>query len=185
MNDLPAPPDDSTPQSTRDRADIADQWKALFEEIRPGLQAFLRSRLSQSADVEDCLQSVSVTMLEKGLDVAPPARRAWLFQVAANEAAKFWRKKATTQRVLEKQATYTTESTDPDPADCLSLDETNQEIQSALRKLPTDWQTIIRMRIHDGMTFQAIADELNIPLGTALTQMRRGLQRIREQIEPE
>ncbi len=45
------------------------------------------------------------------------------------------------------------------------------------------WQKIVRMRIHDNLTFQQIAEHLGIPLGTALTRMRRALERMRTEIE--
>ena len=41
------------------------------------------------------------------------------------------------------------------------------------------------MRIHDDLTFQQIADQLNIPIGTALTRMRRALEKLRNEIEPD
>ena len=79
-------------------------WQEVFEYSLPGLRAFLRHRLRQPSDIDDCLQAVSVKMMEKGENVAPAARRAWLFRVAANEAARVWRSRATTDRILQKVA---------------------------------------------------------------------------------
>ena len=161
----------------------AQQWREVFEASETGLRAFLSGRLSQSVDVEDCLQAVYIKMVESGQDVLPAARRAWLFRVAANEAAGTWRRKATSERVLEKQARGLSEVTEDDAADKVILDETTEKLRTALDGLPDRWREVVRLRIYENLTFQQIADRLNIPLGTALTQMRRALERLRSEIE--
>jgi len=128
------------------------------------------------------LQVVGVKMIEKGTDVAPAARRAWLFRVAANESARIWRRRATTEKVLQNYAVN--DATDPSPADILTNAETHQQLQQAVDSLPPSLQQVVRLRIHDNLTFRQIAEQLNIPLGTALTRMRRALQRLKEEIEP-
>ena len=165
--------------------DLTAEWNEVFQACQAGLRAFLRNRLSQEADVDDCLQAVSIKMLQSGHDVAPAARRAWLFRVAANESALLWRRKATTDRVLEKQATYATETVSDSASEKLELTESTDKVRQLIAGLPEETQQIIHMRIHQDRTFQEIADALNIPLGTALTRMRRGLERIRKEIESE
>ena len=157
-------------------------WQQVFEQALPGLRAFLHHRLAP-ADIDDCLQVVSVTMLEKGDGVAPAARRAWLYRVAANESARIWRRRASTTRVLEK---YAEDETDQNlPESDLTRNETNRKVIDAVEKLPEDWQRVVRLRIHENRTFQQISDELGIPLGTALTRMRRALERLRQLLESE
>ena len=110
----------------------ASQWQDVYRACEGGLRAFLRGRLSQQVDVEDCLQAVCVKMLQRGQTVAPAARRAWLFRVAANEAAGLWRRKATTDRVLERQAEQSGEATDHDAADQVILSETTEATSSSV-----------------------------------------------------
>lgn len=161
----------------------ADEWREVFEASEAGLRAFLSGRLGQQVDVEDCLQAVFIKMMESGQNVAPSARRAWLFRVAANQAARMWRDKATTDRVLEKQSRHLSEVVDSDAAEKVILTETTEKLREALQRLPEPWQEIVRLRMNENMTFQDIADRLQIPIGTALTRMRRALQRLRSEIE--
>ena len=158
-------------------------WREVFQSSESGLRAFLRGRLNQEADVDDCLQVVFMKMIESGADVAAGARRAWLFRVAANEAAKLWRQRSTTTRVLEKKATNLDETTTEDATDKAILDETTDKLRQAIAELPKETQQIIRMRVHDNKKFQEIADELGIPLGTALTKMRRALERLKQELD--
>ena len=63
------------------------------------------------------------------------------------------------------------------------LTETTEKLHEAFQELPETWQEIVRLRMNENMTFQQIADKLDIPIGTALTRMRRALQRLRSNIE--
>ena len=174
MSDFP----DTNPDS-----DLARQWRAVFDAAVPGLRAFLRGRLAQDSDVDDCLQVVFVKMVERGGDVAPAARRSWLFRVAANESARIWRSKASTDKMLERHGADPVHAADGDPTEQVILSETTKKLTEAVVRLPPSWQQVVRLRIYENLTFQQIADQLEIPLGTALTQMRRALERLKTEIE--
>lgn len=155
-------------------------WPPWFDEVSEGLRSFLRHRLRQESDVDDCLQVVFIKMLESMEEVAPAARRAWMFRVAANEAAQTWRREAARNRLLQQHGGETAQGgVSGDPIDRVILTETTQQLEQSLRRLPPDWQEIVRLRIHQNLTFQQIADQLGIPLGTALTRMRRALERLK------
>ncbi|WP_372723448.1 RNA polymerase sigma factor [Novipirellula sp.] len=172
-----------TPENT-EHEDSDDAWRRVFLESQPTLRAFMRRRLAQEADVEDCLQTVFIKSVQRGDQVPLVARRAWLFRVAANECARHWRDRSTTNRVLEKQASYETCNHSDDHLQRLVAAETAEQLQQSIQNLPENWQAILRLRIHENLTFQQIADQLQIPLGTALTQMRRALERLRDDLLP-
>jgi RNA polymerase sigma-70 factor (ECF subfamily) len=167
-------------EPTEESADTP-QWRKVFEESTPGLRAFLKGRLTQDSDVDDCLQVVFVKMLQSGGQVARSARRAWLFRVAANESARMWRSKASADKMLQRHGAE--ESDEVDPTEQLILTETTQTLHQALSQLPETWQEVVRLRINENLTFQQIADQLDIPLGTALTRMRRALERLKSEME--
>ncbi len=183
-----APQDGSRRDGDRRQGEM-DLWREVFAESERGLRRFLAGRLPQSADVEDCLQAVSVAMLKNETPIPAQARRAWLYRVAANEAAKWWRKKSTTDRVMERHADtmYQVHSAKTESASLPEIEtlETVQQIRRAIDKLPEETQRIIRMRLSDGLTFQQIADQTGLPLGTVLTRMRRAMQRIRSEFDPD
>ena len=53
-------------------------------------------------------------------------------------------------------------------------------IRESVSKLSPDQQQVIQMRVSEGLTFAEIATRLDQPLGTVLTWMRRGLERLRQ-----
>jgi RNA polymerase sigma-70 factor (ECF subfamily) len=161
-------------------------WRELFEQVEPGLRAFLRHRLRQESDIDDCLQVVFVKWVESAEKVAPAARKAWLFRVAVNEASRMWRSEASTNRMLQQRGWDQGEQVTvdvADPIDQVIRSETSQQLEDALMQLPASWQEVIRLRIHQNLTFQQIADQLEIPLGTALTRMRRAMERLRREMD--
>ncbi|MDV6034356.1 MAG: sigma-70 family RNA polymerase sigma factor [Phycisphaera sp. RhM] len=157
-------------------------WREEFREAEAGLRRFLAGKLPQAADVEDCLQTVMVAMLSNESQIPHAARRAWLYRVAANEAARWWRNKSTTDRVLEKHA-HASFRIDTEPRSDLETQETLRHVHQAIEKLPEHTQQVIRLRLAEGMTFQAIADRLDQPLGTVLTRMRRAMQQLRNELD--
>jgi DNA-directed RNA polymerase specialized sigma24 family protein len=56
-------------------------------------------------------------------------------------------------------------------------------VQRAVRALPRAQREVVELRHEHGLTFQAIADRLDRPLGTVLTQMRAALSRISAAVE--
>lgn len=169
--------------TTEDRGTVRESWRAIFDESESGLRRFLTGKLPQAADVDDCMQSVSVAMLKNSTEIPIAARRAWLFRVAANEAARWWRNKSTTERVLEKHADSACRDDTSPPA--IETEETVQRVNQAIENLSEEVRLIVTLRLRQGLTFQAIADQLQLPLGTVLTRMRRAMQRLRSEFEGE
>ena len=161
----------------------ATDWQQAFEQALPGLRAFLRGRLSQESDIEDCLQAVGVAMLEKGDSVTPVAMRSWLFRVAANESARIWRCRASQDKALRNYNRPEKESIEPIQSSL--REESAEAVRRAVGRLPEPWRRVVQLRIHEDLTFQQIADQLEIPLGTALSQMRRALEQLRREMSDE
>lgn len=160
-------------------------WQASLADCETGLRRFLSAKLPQPADVDDCLQVISLAAMTNDRELTEPARRAWLFKVAANQAALWWRKQSTTNRVLEKHASYERSNQDSDqsaPFKSLEQTELSEALWQAIEKLPPETASIIRLRIIDDLTFQKIADRLSLPLGTVLTRMRRAMAQLRTEL---
>jgi RNA polymerase sigma-70 factor, ECF subfamily len=157
---------------------------SLYAEHGEAIRHFLTGILRDSALAADCLQATFELLLTKGGGSRPESRRGWLFTVAHQQAMLAKRKQATTDRVLRKAAWKAfssgnaTENTLPELASITK--ETIAQAQQALSQLPVDLQQIVILRIYEDKTFAVIAQELNIPLGTALWKMRTALEKLRQ-----
>lgn len=184
-----------TSNSPADSGDHADQpqpqdggeeqrgtWWSVFNDVETGLRKFLAAKLPQAADVEDCLQSVSIAMLKNQTEIPQAARRAWLYRVAANEAAKWWRSRSAADRVLERHA-ETAYRVETEVGTEIETEETLGRVNRSIENLSENARHVVKLRLGDGKTFQTIADELQLPLGTVLTRMRRAMLQLRRELE--
>lgn len=146
------------------------------------LQRFLLGVLRDTAIADDCLQATFTKLLERGHESRPETRRAWLFKVAFQEAMLAKRKAATGDRVLRKAAWGLNLQSDSPDGQAIRV-ESVEQIRQALDDLPPEQRKVVWMRIYEEKTFAVIADELHIPIGTALGRMRTALIKLRKALE--
>lgn len=153
--------------------------KALFEEHSDELLRFLIGVVRDHQLASDALQAAFTKMIERGHETKEESRKAWLFRVAYNEALVVRRRQKTGKNVLERVA-WSADRYHIDNS--LIRDEDAEQVRLAIDQLPTEQQQIVRMRIYEEKTFAVIADELKIPLGTALGRMRAALAKLRDKL---
>lgn len=155
---------------------------ALYAEHGAELRRFLFGVLRDEALAGDVLQATFVRLIEVGQASREETRKAWLFRVAYNEALAVRRREATGQKILERQAIWQQIAGEKGIHDPLVSQETAEQVQQALRSLPSEQAQVVRMRIYEDKKFVQIAAELEIPLGTALARMRAALKKLRERL---
>lgn len=189
MSKTPATPGDHDPDSRMNSKSEStnpspETWSQVFADAEPGLRKFLRGKLSQPADVDDCLQAVSIAMIKNQKPIPPAVRKAWLYRVAANEAALWWRHHAADQRARQRHAeTHLADRSSESTFDTLENKETHHQMIQAVARLPESMRRVLHLRLSQSLTFQEIANQLGMPLGTVLTQMRRATQRLRDELD--
>lgn len=101
--------------------------------------------------------------------------RAWLISILRRRAVDRWRKRSgPAVLALEGVPDVPTASVDP-----LASGYTD-EMQDALARLPRELRETLLLVVVGELTHQEAADELGIPLGTALSRVSRARQRLRE-----
>jgi RNA polymerase sigma-70 factor (ECF subfamily) len=159
-----------------------EQIAAMHAAHGDELQRFLLGLLRDTATAADCLQSTYAKLMQRGHETNPETRRAWLFRVAYQEAMLARRKAATTDRVLRKAAWSRNDEAEPPDRDLIRGESVDQ-VHQALETLPPEQRQIVWMRMYEEKTFAVIAQELQIPLGTALGRMRTALMKLKKALE--
>ncbi len=155
--------------------------ETLLSQHGAELERFLIGVLRDPQLAGDAMQNALVKMVERGHTAQEETRKAWLFRVAYNEALLLRRRQATGDNVLRRIAT--TAITQETPADePLLRAEVVGRVRDALEELPPAQRRVVRMRMYDQKTFQVIADELQIPLGTALSRMRSAMGQLKAKL---
>ena len=150
------------------------QWQA-------DLKAFLLGILRDRHLADDAFQKMVVKAIEAAESAHQETLRGWLFRIALNEARLIQRENRRDAVHRERLAgQQRTEDAQWLVDVGLISEELVQAIRKSLVRLPFEQQEVIRRRIYEGLTFAEIATQMNQPLGTVLTWMRRGLQRLKE-----
>ena len=175
---------DNLTSSSKIRLDNDSVQKA-YQQHACALERFLMGVLKDPGSVADVLQIAFTRLLEQGGGVKPGSHKSWLFRVAYNEAMLVHRKQKVDQRAKDKIAWQIGRCGDLENEGFTALKkkEDKARVREALETLPPEVAEIVQLRMKEGLKFIEIAERLDVPLGTVLTRMRRGLKILKEKLK--
>ena len=157
--------------------------RRLYDEHAQSLYAFLLNLTRDEADTHDLLQDIFVK-LARNPELLNNVRdeRAFLIRLAHNAAVDLIRRRSTRERTKENLAAETISpfamAEDPD-------EETfRKELAGGMTELPPDQRAVVHLKLWEGLTFEEIAAALDIPLNTAASRYRYGLDKLRDRLRP-
>jgi RNA polymerase sigma-70 factor (ECF subfamily) len=164
------------------RADDRDALKALFQEHYLQVCAVMRRFISDHGLVEDLAQEVFLRFWEKrGQIVITASIGAYLRRMAINEALGYLRR----NKYLETQEMEA--GLAPDTAgsgeELYLRAELRAQIQTAIDALPTKCRAVFQLSRFEELTYQEIADKMQISVKTVENQMSRALRLLRERLK--
>jgi RNA polymerase sigma-70 factor (ECF subfamily) len=151
---------------------------ALYVEHGEELRRFVMAIVHDAQLASDVLQATFTKLIERGHTTQEESRKSWLFRVAYHEAIAYRRREGVGERILRRVA-WQHNGACGAAEDPLVRWEAVQAVRKALEQLPAAQREVVRMRIYEEKTFASIAEELKIPLGTALGRMRAALEKLR------
>jgi RNA polymerase sigma-70 factor (ECF subfamily) len=155
----------------------------LYDEHARALFAFLLNFTRRETDTRDVLQEVFIKLARQS-EILDGVRdeRAFLLRLCHHAAIDLIRRRGTREKNYEQLAAESanvfTRASDPDEQ---SLREA---LASALGELPPDQRAVVHLKLWERLTFEAIAGALDIPLNTAASRYRYGLDKLRERLRP-
>jgi RNA polymerase sigma-70 factor (ECF subfamily) len=157
--------------------------RRLYDEHAQPLYAFLLNLTRDEADTRDLLQDIFVK-LARNPELLAGVRdeRAFLIRLAHNAAIDLIRRRGTRDKTREQFAAEIISPFVPvgDPDE----QTFRATLAGALAELPTEQRVVVHLKLWDGLTFEQIADALDIPLNTAASRYRYGLDKLRERLRP-
>ena len=155
----------------------------LYDDHAQALFAFLLNFTRNEADSRDVLQELFIKIARQPeLLRSVRSERAFLLTLSHHAAINLMRRRGTREKNFEPLAADSASafapSSDPDEQafrEALSL---------ALSELPLDQRAVVHLKLWEGLTFEAIAEALDIPLNTAASRHRYGLDKLRERLRP-
>jgi RNA polymerase sigma factor (sigma-70 family) len=144
----------------------------------------LARRLVGPTVAEDVVQDAFVALATKSatFDPARGAFRAWFLTAIHRRCLNRLRdeRPTTSDAVLAERA-----SSDPEPPEVIVDRLRDGAVREALRALPEEQREVLVLAYYGGLTQTALADRLDLPLGTVKARMRRGLIALRGLLDPD
>ncbi|MFZ9682586.1 MAG: sigma-70 family RNA polymerase sigma factor [Cephaloticoccus sp.] len=167
-----------------------EAFGALYDRFSRPLFSTALQILRDSAEAEDVIQDVFLTLWEKSAEFSD--RRgsafAWAVTLTRNRAIDRIRMRRRRGELLARAAPddlgALVSDALPDSADHLAAKEHASGVRAAVAELPPGQQEALRLAFFSGLTQQEIAARLQQPLGTIKARIRRGLMKLREKLEP-
>jgi RNA polymerase sigma-70 factor, ECF subfamily len=174
-------------------ADQADFERLAMEHL-PTLYSGAYRMTHNKADAEDLVQETylkayrSFHTFETGTNL-----RAWLFRILTNTYINLYRKrqKSPTQNDIEdiedlylyrrmggQEAAKLGRSTEDEVLDHF----TEAEVSEAVASLPENFRIPVLLADVEGFSYQEIAEQLDIPIGTVMSRLHRGRKALQKQL---
>jgi RNA polymerase sigma-70 factor (ECF subfamily) len=155
----------------------------LYEDHAQALFAFLLNFTRNETDTKDLLQEVFCKLARQPrlLDDARD-ERAFLIRLAHNLAIDLMRRRGARERTHEKLAAESVaifaSAADPDEA------AFRVTLSEALGELPAEQRAVVHLKLWEGLTFESIAEALDLSPNTAASRYRYGIDKLRDRLRP-
>jgi RNA polymerase sigma-70 factor, ECF subfamily len=158
-------------------------FERLYDEHAQAVFAYLLNFTRDEADTRDLLQEVFVKvarrpeMLEGVRD-----ERAFLLRLAHNLAIDLVRRRGARDKHYEQLAADSLQVFAP----AAGPDESafREALGWALGELPAEQRAVVHLKLWEGLTFEQIAELLDLPLNTTASRYRYGIDKLRERLRP-
>lgn len=169
-------------------------FEELFNRYKNKLYPYLISLCLDKDLAEDLFQETFIKLVEKLPSYKNENKfSSWLFTIARN--LFFDRKKSAKEKFFQAALSIFSQKQDEElsPLDLVSEKETPQTLLAAkeeteslikaMQALTPEQREVISLRQFAGLSFKEIAENLNIPIGTALARFSRGLEKLKENLK--
>lgn len=152
----------------------------LMNRYRDSIYYMLLKMVNNPSDAED-LTIEAFGKAFRNIDSYTPryAFSTWLFMIATNNCIDFVRKKQSSPIPFDQVNdvidgfTHNIQSDLPDPEETLINEQKIAILRNIVNQLKSPYREIIELRYYKEYSYEEIASELNIPLGTVKAQLYR------------
>lgn len=152
--------------------------RTLYDEHAQALYAFALHLSRSEADSRDILQEVFCKLARQ----PPPADlrnpRAYLLKCAYRQFIDLCRRRSVREEDISESDPIFESPANPDE------EHFRTALADALAQLPDEQRAIVHLKLWQGLTFEEIAAALDVPLGTASSRYRYGLEKLRSLLRP-
>lgn len=166
------------------RRDV-DAFEALFRYFAPRVKAYMARQLRDAQAAEELMQETMMAVWNKASQFDPARGNvsAWVFTIARNLRIDAYRK----DRRPQFDASDPAFVPDDAPAADIGLEERQdaERLHRAMAGLPQEQFDLLKRSFFDDASHSAIAQQLNIPIGTVKSRIRLAFAKLRSALGEE
>lgn len=154
-----------------------DHYEKQILQLIPNLRRYAHALCIKQygIDADDLVQECLAKAIDKfHLWKTGTNLRAWLFTIMHNQYVNLVKKSANESRKNKTSIPIET------PVNADSQAPGMSDIENALEKLATDQKSILLLVTLEGLSYQEVADILDVPVGTVMSRLSRARRRLRE-----
>ncbi len=155
-------------------------YRLQVNQNQNGLYSLAYQMLGNQLEAEDVVQDTFIKLWErreKGLKF----EKAWLYKVARNQCLDILRRRK--HALAYQQAKAVGADVVPSAADHVLNDELGSEITQAINELAEPYQSLLVMREINGLSYQVLADALDLTLSQTKVYLHRARNQLKEKLE--
>ena len=184
----------------RDEAEVVSElqagspaaFDALIQHFHGPLFRLLCQMLGNPADAADTTQEVFLKAF-RGIQGfrRGSSLKTWLYRIAIREALnqrRWWRRHQSKETSFENAGMPDDAlgvATEPSPFDACVTRETQLAVHRALARLPEVFRGAVALRDLEGLSYEEIADVLEVSVGTVKSRILRGRRNLKALLEAE
>ncbi len=132
-------------------------------------------------DAEDVVQEAFLRAFKFFGDFYGADGRTWLLAIVRNTCFTWLRKNRAGELATPfDEEIHSGESASENPEELLFEKADHRHLQEALEELPAEFREALVLRELEGMSYKEIADVANVPVGTVMSRLARGRDRLKE-----
>jgi RNA polymerase sigma-70 factor (ECF subfamily) len=166
------------------QAGAAWGFEVLYRDLSPAVTGYLR--LHGSADPDD-LASETFLAVFRGLGAFrgdEAALRSWVFTIAHRRLVDEWRRRSRRPQPADDAGDLLTGIAGGDVEDDVLTRLGTEGVHRLCAGLPEDQRSVLLLRVLADLTVEQVAAVMGRSVGSVKALQRRGLRRLREELEP-
>lgn len=148
--------------------------------LLPALRRFAWSLTQSVHDADDLLQATVERLLKKGVPDGVELAR-WAYTVCRNLWIDEYRSRKIRQTVDVDPEIF--EAGQVDGEGDVHAQLQLKQVMLAIAQLPEEQQLVLTMVTIQGLPYQEVAEELNIPIGTVMSRLSRARSKLTEMLK--
>lgn len=163
-------------------------YRALLTDIHPVIHRFVSSKIKKyDSEVDDLVQDILMSIhRSRATFHSSRSFSAWMFAISRHKVIDFYRRKGVRQEVsidqLDEKELQTKLSAE-DPFHLKNLENSHEELISAVEKLPEKQKEALKLTKIEGLSTEEAAQKIGVSAGALRVRVHRAYETLRSSLK--